>query len=173
MNSSSFELSSFKLSLSSNSNKFGLSSKSSSAKSNPNPKYKELSHLENFFSPYCSIIGPLPEEPSKLKSLSKLDLTYNPLKYQIPIPNSVGKLQNLSILNLVYTELNGSIPAEIGKCRNLKTLMLSFNSLTGTLPLELSELPIWIFSFCWRKWAFWDIATLAWEVERNGFSFTF
>ncbi|XP_077213928.1 leucine-rich repeat protein kinase family protein [Tasmannia lanceolata] len=75
---------------------------------------------------------------SQLKSLKRVDLSYNYLHGEIP--TAFEKLVELEFLDLSWNKFGNSIPPELGSIRNLRSLNLSNNLLTGIIPDELRSL---------------------------------
>lgn len=85
-----------------------------------------------------NIMGAIPASLSEIKTLRKIDLSYNTLTGGIPA--GILDNPNLEILRLQLNDLKGTIPAELANAKALKELRLGKLGLTGTIPAALSEL---------------------------------
>ncbi|KAJ8761149.1 hypothetical protein K2173_001205 [Erythroxylum novogranatense] len=106
--------------------------------------------------------GTLPPQMSRLKYLTRIDLTRNYINGTIPpewtelpkltflslianrlsgsIPRYLGNFPSLTYLSLEANQFSGTIPSDLGKLVNLKALILSSNQLEGELPEELAHI---------------------------------
>lgn len=82
--------------------------------------------------PDNNLVGNIPEEIGKLKSLFNLELENNKLIGFIP--PEIGNFTKLKILNLSNNQLNGNIPPEIGELCRVEKLNLRNNQLSGDIP---------------------------------------
>ncbi|KAE9613093.1 hypothetical protein Lal_00027446 [Lupinus albus] len=101
--------------------------------------YCNLLQLEVLILSGNLISGTIPSFLGKLKSLTQLELAFNPLKPG-PLPSQLGNLCNLEILYLAKLNLIGDISDSIGNLVSLKHLDLSQNSLSGKIPNNISGL---------------------------------
>ncbi|KAF7106407.1 hypothetical protein CFC21_107141 [Triticum aestivum] len=87
-----------------------------------------------------SLSGRIPDDPRKLKNLSKLrilDLSSNTMNGTIP--NGIWRMQNMEVLNLHNNSLSGRIPDDFCKLKNLSWLLLNENLLSGPLPENVTQ----------------------------------
>ncbi|MFS8013082.1 putative protein kinase RLK-Pelle-LRR-XII-1 family [Helianthus anomalus] len=86
-----------------------------------------------------NLTGPIPIELFQLSSLSTtLDLSNNHLVGQLP--QDIGKLKSLTTLKMSQNRLVGSIPSAIGSCTSLENLDMKANSFHGPIPPTMSAL---------------------------------
>ena len=75
----------------------------------------------------------LPELPSEIGQLTKLEVLYLSRNRLTELPSEIGQLANLEVLFLSRNQLT-ELPAEIGQLTNLTGLDLSANQLTELSP---------------------------------------
>ncbi|XP_048130170.1 MDIS1-interacting receptor like kinase 2-like isoform X2 [Rhodamnia argentea] len=85
-----------------------------------------------------SLVGEIPKDLGKLKSLLELSLYDNHLVGNIP--QELGTLSDLSSINVAGNNLSGSIPKQLGECSKLQFFNLSRNGLGRSIPVEISNL---------------------------------
>uniref|UniRef100_A0ACD5U9A5 Uncharacterized protein n=1 Tax=Avena sativa TaxID=4498 RepID=A0ACD5U9A5_AVESA len=125
----------------------------------------DCSHLKSLSIAKNRLTGKLPEDYSRLRSLSMLSLSNNSL-YNISgaltvlghcenlttliltknfvgeeLPNDgIGGLKSLEVLALGDCALRGRVPQWLSQCKKLEVLDLSWNQLVGTVPSWIGEL---------------------------------
>eukprot|EP00475_Leptophrys_vorax_P016124 TRINITY_DN2254_c0_g1_i1.p1 TRINITY_DN2254_c0_g1~~TRINITY_DN2254_c0_g1_i1.p1 ORF type:complete len:1222 (-),score=82.42 TRINITY_DN2254_c0_g1_i1:381-4046(-) len=95
----------------------------------------DLSGVDNLL---VGLIGQLPPEIARLRSLQNLVLLYN--KLSGPLPVAMSGLARLTSLDVYINNFTGEVPAWLGQLTALKTLNLGFNAFSGTVPAALSAL---------------------------------
>ncbi|KAL4652621.1 hypothetical protein ACB092_01G245100 [Castanea dentata] len=101
------------------------------------PKLSEL-RLRN-----CSLPFITPSSLSYInssKSLTDLDLSFNPGITSLIFPWLFNSSNNLTSLNLSSNQLNGSIPNAFGNMSSLRPLLLNDNQLEGGIPKSLGDI---------------------------------
>ena len=82
--------------------------------------------------------GTIPSSLSELRSLEKLELSFN--KLSGTIPTSIGTLINLEVFAVNGNNITGEIPSSLGQLTALEQLHLSSNNLQGTIPVSVAQL---------------------------------
>ncbi|KAK1409334.1 hypothetical protein QVD17_35860 [Tagetes erecta] len=85
-----------------------------------------------------NLVGPLPQDIGKLKSLSTLDLSQNHLVGAIP--NTIGRCSSLEYLDMKANSFEGPIPLTMNALRGIRKVDLSKNNLSGQIPRFLEQL---------------------------------
>ena len=93
-----------------------------------------------------NLIGPIPPEIKKLKSLNSLTLGTSQEWFRGGnslsgyIPAELGNLTKLTKLDLASNDFSGVLPEALSNLKNIEQLDLSDNGLTGILPSWISNL---------------------------------
>ncbi|KAI3876692.1 hypothetical protein MKX03_034201 [Papaver bracteatum] len=99
----------------------------------------KLKHLTRLDLSYLSLSGPVPDFLNQLTTLDSLDLSYN--QFSGSIPPNLSDLKHIRIIQLDENELTGSIPESFGKFTDtVSYLYLSRNKLTGPIPKSFGAL---------------------------------
>ncbi|KAI5077004.1 hypothetical protein GOP47_0009069, partial [Adiantum capillus-veneris] len=99
--------------------------------------FGNLSHLWFINLAFNDLSGIIPPSLANLPKLREIYLIENHLTGQLP-PFNTSSLQNLQFHN---NSLSGTIPSTFASLSSLQTLLLDFNNLTGPLPDGLASLP--------------------------------
>ncbi|KAJ6850744.1 polygalacturonase inhibitor-like [Iris pallida] len=96
----------------------------------------DFSALETLtLSSLYSLVGPIPPQLSKLKSLKTL-IVYS-TNLSGPVPSFLSSLTALEQLTLGNSKFVGAIPSSLGSLPNLNSINLSGNKLSGSIPPSL------------------------------------